>query len=94
MSDLKIVLFSILIADTIIVMIPIGAIPRRMLSAHPTEVERNCFVISSPNNVNRGAKFENALFWKFEVSTVGVAFAAFVAAVGVVVVIIKSAFRG
>jgi hypothetical protein len=66
-----------------IVIIPIGAVARRMPSAHHTDVDKNCFVISSPKRVNKGAKLENALFWKFEVSTVGMGFAAVAAVVGV-----------
>ena len=54
-----------------IAMIPIGAIPRRISSAQPIEVERNCFVISSPKRVRRAAKSEKALFWKFCGFTVG-----------------------
>jgi hypothetical protein len=72
MSDLMKPSPPILIAETMIVIIPIGAVPRRMLSAHQTDVDKNCFVTSSPNNVRRGAKFENALFSKFALSTVGI----------------------
>lgn len=48
------------------VMIPIGAIPSAMSSAQPMDVARNCFVTSSPNKVNRGAKSVKALFSKFD----------------------------
>jgi hypothetical protein len=70
MSDFKNRSPPILTAHIIIVIIPIGAVPRRILSAHPIDVDKNCFVISSPKRVRRGAKFEKALFSKFEVSTV------------------------
>jgi len=61
-SDFKSLFPPILMAPIMIVMIPIGAIPRRIASAHPMEVDRNCFVISSPKRVRRGAKSEKALF--------------------------------
>jgi hypothetical protein len=58
-------------AEMRIVIIPIGAIPRRMLSAQPIDVERNCVVSSVPKRVRRGAKFVNALLAKLSLSTVG-----------------------
>lgn len=52
-------------ADIITVIRPIGAMPRRMSYTQLIEVDRNCFVISSPNRVRRGAKSEKTLFAKF-----------------------------
>jgi hypothetical protein len=53
-----------LIAETIIVIIPIGAIPSSTLSDTPIEVARNCLVTSSPKRVKRGLKSEKALLPK------------------------------
>ena len=60
-----------LMADTITVGIPIGAIPRRTISIQPIVVERNCFVSSSPKSVSSGARLVKALLAKFDESTVG-----------------------
>jgi hypothetical protein len=73
MNDFKNWFPPILMAQTIMVMIPIGAIPRRMSSGQPIEVDRNCLVISSPKRVKSGAKLVKALFSKDWLSTVGVA---------------------
>ncbi len=35
---------------------PRGPIARRMLSAHPSDMLRNCFVTCSPKSVKRGAR--------------------------------------
>lgn len=77
-------------AETIIVIIPIGAIPRRMSSHQLIDVDRNRFVISSPKSVRRGAKSENALLAKLLGSTVG-AVAEGVEAVNVEVVLVSKA---
>jgi hypothetical protein len=47
------------------VIIPMGAMPRRISSAQPIDVARNCFVNSSPNRVRSGAKSLKALLAKF-----------------------------
>jgi hypothetical protein len=65
MNDLKNLVPPILMAQGIVVMIPIGAIPRRISSPQPMEVERNCFVISPPKSDSNGAKSVNKLSWKF-----------------------------
>lgn len=53
------------------VIIPIGAIPRRRSSDQLIDVERNCLVDSSPKSVNKGAKSVNKLLAKFWAFTVG-----------------------
>lgn len=58
-------------ADTIMVIIPIGAMLSKITSAGPMEVARNCLVTSSPKRVRRGAKLEKALLAKLSASTVG-----------------------
>lgn len=45
---------AIRMALTTIVMIPIGAAARMILSAHPIDRERNCFVACSPKRVMIG----------------------------------------
>jgi hypothetical protein len=79
MSDLKNLFPPIRIAQTTMVIIPIGAIPIRTSSAKPIEVARNCFVNSSPKRVRSGAKSLKALFSKFEGSTFGITVAVAVA---------------
>ena len=100
-SDFKNWFPPILIAHIITVMIPIGAVPRRILSAHPIDVDKNCLVISSPKRVRRGAKSVKALFSKFEASAiaaVALAIAAAVLLVGLVglaiVTNVPRSFRG
>jgi hypothetical protein len=64
------------IAQTTTVITPIGAVPRRIPSAHPIDVARNCFVVSSPNKINKGARSVKRLLAKFpESSWSGVAVA-------------------
>ena len=41
-------------ALTTMVMIPIGPIASKMLSAHPMDIDRNCFVACSPKRVRSG----------------------------------------
>lgn len=45
-----------LTAETMIVIIPSGAIPSKKVSAVPNDVARNCLVTSSPNRVRKGTK--------------------------------------
>lgn len=45
-----------LTAETMIVIIPSGAIPSKIVSAVPKDVARNCLVTSSPKRVRKGAK--------------------------------------
>ena len=61
------------IALTIMVMIPSGAVAISKQSAQPIEVDRNCFVTSSPNKMRSGERSLKRDVAKFEVSTVGVA---------------------
>jgi len=61
MYNLKNLVPPILMAQIIVVMMPIGAIPMRISSAQLMEVERNSFVISSPKSDNNGAKSVNRL---------------------------------
>lgn len=42
-------------ALTTMVMIPIGPVASKMLSAHPIDRDTNCFVACSPKRVIRGA---------------------------------------
>lgn len=42
------------IADTIMVMIPIGPDASNKWSAHPVDLDKNCFVASSPKSVKSG----------------------------------------
>lgn len=69
MKDLRSLSPPMRIAQTITVTTPIGAVPRRMPSAHHMDVERNCFVVSSPNRTNRGARSVKRLLAKFAEST-------------------------
>lgn len=59
------------IADMMMVISPIGAMPSKTTSAKPMEVARNCFVTSSPKRVRRGAKSVKALLAKLFASMVG-----------------------
>lgn len=88
-SDFKNLLPPIRIAQTTMVIIPIGAIPSRISSAKPIEVARNCFVNSSPKRVSNGAKSLKALFSKFKLSTFGITVAVAVGVALEVVVMLK-----
>lgn len=57
-------------ADTMIVIIPMGAIPSRIVSTIPMLVPRNCFVTPSPKRVSSGAKSKKALLKKLSESGV------------------------
>lgn len=48
-----------LIAETMIVMIPTGAIPSNTVSNVLSDVVRNCLVVSSPKRVRRALKSAN-----------------------------------
>ena len=63
------------IALTIMVMIPSGAVEISRQSAQPIEVDRDCFVTSSPNKVRSGERSLKREVAKFEASAVGVAVA-------------------
>jgi len=46
------------------VIMPSGPTARRILSAHPSDMVRNCFVTCSPKRVRRGARSLPRLFMK------------------------------
>ena len=74
------------IALTTMVMIPSGAVAISRQSAQPIEVDRNCFVTSSPNKMRSGERSLKRDVAKLEVSTVGVALAELVVLVELIVV--------
>lgn len=55
------------IVETITVIIPIGIMPKRIISSRPIDVARNCLVTSLPKSIRRGAKLENELLLKLSV---------------------------
>lgn len=73
MRDLRNLFPAILIAETMMVMIPIGAMPIMMISRNSREADRNCLVGSSPNKVKRGAKLVKAFLSKLYGSMSGMA---------------------
>lgn len=70
-------------ALTTIVRIPSGPVAIKMLSAHPMDMERNCFVVCSPKRVRIGPTAVPMVFMKSVQSlTVAVGFGADEVAVG------------
>lgn len=59
-------------ALTMIVMIPIGAIASKRSSPNPSDIERNCFVTSSPKRASKGVRSVNKPLARLFVSTDGV----------------------
>ena len=57
-------------ALTTIVMTPIGPVASRILSAHPIDMDRNCFVASSPNSVTSGPTAVPMVLMKSDQSSV------------------------
>ena len=63
-------------ALTMIVIIPMGPVASKTLSAHPMDMDRNCFVTCSPKRVRSGANAEPIVVIKSDKSS------GFVVAVG------------